>query len=166
MLNSRTFFGTDGSLVVSDPAGIDQAIYTKYLGETGVVGHVMGVSVCVQTEIKAAYEIGKRSATELRAGNISISGSVEKVYINGAMLRLMLGQYTDAEEGAGFLIPSFSMKLILDNMAPAGDAGNSIISVFGVMFDSWQVNLPEDDFMMEKLSFRARRISLADNEIA
>jgi hypothetical protein len=164
MLNSRTYFGTDGSLVVSEPVGLDQAIYNKYLGETGVVGHVMGVSVCVQTQIKAAYEIGKRSATELRAGNIAISGSVEKAYINGAMLRLMLGQYSDAEEGAGFLIPSFSMKLILDNMAPAGDPGNSIINVFGVMFDSWQVNLPEDDFMMEKLSFRARRISVTDNE--
>ncbi|MDR5748837.1 hypothetical protein QCE73_37290 [Caballeronia sp. LZ029] len=166
MLNSRTYFGTDGALVISDPTDLDQAVFTKYFGESGLVGHVMGVSLCVQTEIKAAYEIGRRSPSELRAGNISISGSVERAYINGAMLKLMIGQYSDAEEAAGYLIPSFSMKLILDNMAPAGDAGNSIINVFGVMFDTWQANLPEDDFMLERMSFRARRISVADNEVS
>ncbi len=166
MLNSRTFFGTDGSLIVSDPTGMDPAMFSKHFGETGVVGLVVGVAVTVNTDVKAAYEIGKRAPTELRAGNISIRGSVERAYINGAMLKLMLGQYAEGEEAAGFLIPSFSMKLILDNMSPPGDPGNRVINLFGVIFDSWQVNLPEDDFMLEKLSFQARRIAVADNEIA
>jgi hypothetical protein len=164
MLNSRTFFGTDGSLVICDPADFDRAVFNQYLGEHGVVGHVMGVSLCVNTQIKAAYEIGKRSATELRAGNICITGSVERAYINGAMLKLMLGQYTEAEEKAGFLIPSFNMNLILDNRPPA-DVGNSVLNVFGAVFDSWQVSLPEDDFMLEKVTFRALRIAVTDKEI-
>jgi hypothetical protein len=165
MLNSKTFFGTDGSLVFSDQAGLDPAVFTKYYGETGVVGHVMGVSVNVSTEIKAAYEIGKRAPTELRTGHITIAGSVDRAYINGAMLKLMLGKYAESEEAAGFQIPSFNMKLILDNLIPPGDAGNSIVNLYGVVFDSWQINLPEDDFMLEKASFQARRIAITDNEI-
>lgn len=164
-LNTNTFFGTDGTLVVSDPTGLDSAVFTDFFGESGVVGRVRGVTVHSTTQIKAHYELGSRSAKELRAGNISIGGSVERAYINGAMLRLMLGQYAESEEAAGFLIPTFNMKLILDNMLPAGDPGNSIINVFGVMFDSWQVHLPEDDFMLERLTFKAKRIAIADNPL-
>lgn len=164
-LNTNTFFGTDGTLVVSDPTGLDGAVFADYFGESGVVGRVRGVTVYATTEIKAHYEIGSRAPKELRAGNLSIGGSVERAYINGALLRLMLGQYAESEEGSGFLIPSFNMKLILDNMLPAGDPGNSIVNVFGVIFDSWQVHLPEDDFMLERLSFKARRIAITDNPL-
>jgi hypothetical protein len=166
MLNSSTYFGTDGTLIVSDPVGLDAAIFASYLGESGVVGRVMGVTVYVTTDIKVHHEIGTRAPKELRAGNISIGGTVDRAYINGAMLKLMLGQYADSEESTGFLIPTFNLKLILDNMMPAGDPGNSIINLFGVMFSSWQVNLPEDDFMLEKLTFKARRIAITDNELA
>jgi hypothetical protein len=166
MFNTHTYFGTDGALLVSDPNGLDAALFTSYFGESGVVGRVMGVSVMVTTDIKAHYEIGSRAPKELRAGNLAIGGTVERAYINGAMLKLMLGQYAESEEAAGFLIPTFNMKLIVDNMMPAGDPGNSIINLFGVLFDSWQVHLPEDDFMLEKLSFKARRIAITDNEVS
>jgi hypothetical protein len=99
-------------------------------------------------------------------GKLAISGTVEHAYINGAMLRLMLGQYADNEEAAGYVIPSFNMKLILDNLMPAGDEGNSIMTLYGVMFDSWQVNLPENDFMLERLTFKARRIAVTDTEVS
>jgi hypothetical protein len=163
--NSHTFFGTDGSLVVSDQNGLDAGIFTNYFGENGVVGMVSGVTVLVTTEIKAHYVVGSRAPKELRSGNIAISGSVDRAYINGAMLKLMLGKYAESEEAAGFVIPSFNMKLILDNLMPPGDPGNSIMNLFGVMFDSWQVALPEDDFMLEHLSFKARRVAITDNEI-
>lgn len=164
MFNTHTYFGTDGSLLVSDQHGVDASLFTKYFGESGAVGRVTGVTVVVNTEIKGHYDIGSRSP-ELRSGNITIGGTVDRAYINGAMLKLMLGQYAESEEAAGFQIPSFNMKLILDNAMPPGDPGNSIINLFGVMFDSWQVSLPEDDFMLERLSFRARRIAVTDNEV-
>ena len=90
MYNTHTFFGTDGSLVVSDQNGLDGAVFTKYFGENGVVGMVMGVNVAVTTEIKAAYVVGSRAPKELRSGNIAISGIVDRAYINGAMLKLMI----------------------------------------------------------------------------
>jgi hypothetical protein len=165
MFNSRNFCGTDGTLVLSDPVGLDTAVFTGHWGESGVVGRVINVSIAVSTDVKPFYELGSRSAKELRAGNISISGAVERAYLNGALLTLMLGQYANSEESAGFTVPSFDMKLILDNLMPAGDEGNSVLTLYGAIFDSWQTALPEDDFMLEKLSFKARRLAISDTEL-
>jgi len=166
MFNTNTFFGTDGVLTLSDADGIDAAVFTNYFGEGGVVGRLTNVSLAISVEIKPFHELGSRAPKELRAGNLYISGTVERAFINGAMLKLMLGQYGDEEETAGFKIPKFNMKISLDNMRPAGDEGNAILTVYDVMFDAWQFNLPENDFVLEKLSFKARRIKTEDTEVS
>jgi hypothetical protein len=163
MFNTNTYYGTDGALALSDVDGFDG--FASYFGDSGSVGRVTNISIAISTEVKAFHELGSRSARELRAGNIFISGSVERAYINGATLKMMLGQYATAEEAPGFKIPKFNMKIILDNLKPPGDAGNSILTVYGVIFDTWQFNLPEDDFVLEKATFKARRISINDTEV-
>lgn len=165
MFNTNTFYGTDGTLTLSDVDGVDLGVVTNYFGESGLVGRVANISIQISTEIKPFHELGSRAPKELRAGNISIGGSVERAYINGALLKIMLGQYAENEEATGFKMPSFNMKIILDNLKPEGDAGNSILTVYGVMFDTWQFNLPEDDFVLERLSFKAKRISIQDTEV-
>jgi len=166
VFNSRNFCGTDGTLVLSEPVDLDLAVYNSYWGESEVIGRVTNVSLSVTTDVKPFYELGSRSAKELRAGNIAIAGTVERAYLNGALLKLMLGQYSDSVEAVGFTIPSFDMKLMLDNLMPAGDMkGSSILTVYGVVFDTWQTLLPEDDFMLEKLSFKARRLAVVDSEV-
>lgn len=162
--NTSTYFGTDGSLALSGVDGFGG--FESYFGEGGAVGRVTNVSIRVTTELKTFHEVGSRAPRELRAGNFSISGCVERAYINGAMLKVMLGDYAEKEEGSGFKIPSFNMKLILDNLSPAGDPGNSVLTVYGAMFDSWAFRLPEDDFVLEKLTFQARRISITDNPLS
>jgi hypothetical protein len=165
VFNSHNFCGTDGTLVLSSPVNLDPAVYTNYWGVSEVVGRVTNVSLSVTTDVKPFYELGSRSAKELRAGNIAIAGTVERAYLNGALLKLMLGQYSDSEEAVGFTIPSFDMKLILDNLMHPEDKGTSVLTVYGVIFDSWQTLLPEDDFMLEKLSFKARRLAIADSGV-
>jgi hypothetical protein len=161
--NTSTYFGTDGSIALSDVDGF--AGFTSYFGEAGAVGRVTNVSVSVVTQLKTFHELGSRAPRELRAGNFSISGSVERAYINGAMLKVMLGDYAEKEEAAGFKIPTFNMKVILDNLVPPGDAGNSVLTIYGAMFDSWSFKLPEDDFVLERLTFQAKRVSIADAEV-
>jgi len=163
MFNTNTYAGTDGTLTFSDADGFEA--FGTYFGEDGLVGRVTGVTLGVATEVFEFHELGRRMPKELRAGNISIGGTVDRAYINGAMLKLMLGQYAENEEAAGFKIPQFNMKVILDNLQPPGDAGNSILTVFGVIFDSWRFELPEDNFVLERLSFRARRLAIQDTEI-
>lgn len=165
MFNTNTYFGTDGVLTLSDPDGLDADTFTGFFGESGVVGRLKNVSLSVKVAIKPFYELGSRAPRELRAGNIAIAGAVERAHINGALLKLMLGQYASGEESEGFLIPTFNMKITLDNMRPAGDEGNSVLAVYGVMFDSWSFDLPEDDFVLERLTFQARRVTTEDTEV-
>jgi len=166
VFNMSLYSGPHGSLTLSDPNGLDTPdIFSEYFGESGAVARVVNVGIHVTTQVHPFYEMGSRLPTELRAGNIAIAGSVERAYINGALLRMMLGAYGVAEESPGLAVPSFNMKLILDNLRPAGDDGNSLLTVYGVTFDSWQWNLPEADFCMERLSFRARRLALVDNPV-
>jgi hypothetical protein len=165
VVNTSTFFGTDGSLTLSDATGLDAAAFGEYFGESGAVARVVNVAIQVTIRIHPFYEMGSRLPTELRAGNIAIAGTVERAYVNGALLRMMLGQYAVAEESAGLAVPSFNMKLILDNLRPPGDDGNSLLTVYGVTFDAWQWNLPESDFALERLSFRARRLAVTDNPV-
>jgi hypothetical protein len=165
VFNTSTIFGTDGSLTLSDATELDADTFGEYFGESGAVARVVNVALQVTTRIHPFYEMGSRLPTELRTGNISIGGSVERAYVNGGLLRMMLGQYAVAEEAAGLRVPTFNMKLILDNLRPPGDDGNSLLTVYGVTFDSWQWNLPESDFALERLSFRARRLAVTDSSV-
>ena len=165
MFNTNTFYGTDGVLTLSDPDGITPEVFGEYFGEGGIVGRVTNVSLAVSIDVKAFHELGSHAPRELRAGNISIGGTVDRAFSNGALLKLMLGQYAETEETAAFKIPSFNMKISLDNLKPEGDAGNGVLTVYGVIFSSWQFNLPEDDFVLEKLSFKAKRISAEDTAV-
>jgi hypothetical protein len=167
MYNTNVFFGTDGELTLStvaegSPAG---ETITTYLGESGVVGRVINVTLRVTMQLKPFHELGSRAPKELRAGNIAVSGTVERAHLNGALLKLMLGQYASEEETTPFAIPSFNMAIALDNVAPQGDAAISALKVYGVKFDSWQFNLPEDDFVLEHLTFKALRIQSTDTEL-
>ena len=166
MFNTNTYFGTDGVLTLSDPANFDADKFTGYFGESGVVGRLKNIHLSANMELKPFYELGSRAPKELRAGNIMIGGTVERAHINGALLKLMLGPYAEGEETETLMVPSFNMKVTLDNQNPQGDEGNSIMTAYGVMFDSWQFHLPEDDFVLEKLSFKARRITTEDTEVA
>jgi len=164
VFNTNVYSGADGTLAFGDPTGMDADVFGKYFGETGQVGRVTNVSVAVSTRVKAFHEMGSHAPKEIRAGNIEISGSVERAYINGALLRLMLGKDATDEETPPLKMPTFNIKLILDNMLPEGDAGNSVLTLYDVIFDSWQFNLPEDDFVLERATFRARRIAVTDTE--
>jgi hypothetical protein len=166
MFNTRTFFGTDGTLTVANAdSAMDAETLTSYLGQGNVVGRVVNVSLSVATDVQAFHEMGWRLPRELRAGRIAIGGTIERAYVNGALLRLMLGQYATAEEATGFTIPHFDLVVALDNQTPPGDPGNSSLTVYGVIFDRWRLDLPASDFTLENVGFKAQRIGVADTEV-
>lgn len=165
MFNINTFTGSDGALTISDATPFDEDTFTAYFGEGGVVGRVTDVSVRVTTEIKTFHEMGSHAPGELRPGNVYIRGSVERAFINGSMLRLMLGRYATEEESEAFPVPSFNMTVLLDNLRHAEDEGNTVLTLYDVMFDSWDFHVPEADFVLERLTFQARRLATSDNEV-
>lgn len=170
MFNTHTFHGVDGILTIADspdsPLDNGSPIETYFAEQNGVVGRVTNVAVAVHMEVKPFHEIGARIPKELRAGNISVTGTVQRAFVNGAMLRMLLGNYADNTEANAFAMPLFNMILSMNNLRGEEGQGSSKLTVFNVLFDSWQFNVPEDDFVLERLSFQARRVTVQDMELA
>jgi hypothetical protein len=58
--------------------------------------------------------------------------------------------------------PSFTLKLQLND--PAVPANKAAIELKGVKFMTWGMDVPEDDFVMENVQFKALAISVIDSE--
>jgi len=166
MPNINVFRGSDAALVLAvDDENTKEGKLAKDLitdyDLSSIVGRLQNVSLKVENEVRPYHEIGKRFATELRPGNINIYGFAERAHINGALIRLLLGDGAKSPPPSGAIAqPTFNMVLTLKN--PAVPANSSTLTVFGVKFTSWDFSLPEDDFVMETVNFRALRIASAE----
>lgn len=130
----------------------------------GTVGRVTGVEVSVETDLMAYHEIGRRHPVSLHPGNVNIRGRVERAYINGALLRLLMGDQVETAPPAEELQPAFNMIIDLTDVASSdGQVGTKII-VSGVQFENWNVIVPEDEFVMENVTFKALRIAREEKE--
>lgn len=163
MPNVNVFRGSDATLVlaVDDSATIEGGLADGLISEyelSNVVGRLQDIQVTIVNELKPYHEIGKRYPTELRPGNLNISGYAKRAHINGALIRLLLGEGAQSPPPAGSIPqPAFNMVITLRN--PALPDNSSTLSLFGVKFESWNFNVPEDDFVMEAVTFKAMRIS-------
>jgi len=163
MPNVNVFRGSDASLVlaVDDNSTVEGGLADELINEyelSNIVGRLNDVEVRVENELKPYHEIGKRFASELRPGNVNISGMAERAHINGALIRLLLGKGAVSPAPTEAIAqPAFNIVI---NMKSSSLPDNSSkIILFGVKFQSWSFNLPEDDFILESVSFKALRIS-------
>lgn len=167
MANTNVFRGSDATLTLAPsdaamPEGVEaDAIINEF--ELSPVGRAQGVVVYVQTELQEYHELGRRHAAQLRPGNIHVSGKINRAFINGALLRLLLGQGATVERVAEpYVQPSFNLQLLLGD--PATPGTRSTVTVYGVKLENWSYKLPEDNFVMESVTFKGLYISVADEE--
>jgi hypothetical protein len=164
MANTNVFRGSDGALVLAVDAGVEgdqaQAIIEEY--SLTPVGRVTNVEVQVSSELKPFHELGQRYPTELRPGNINITGSIQRAAINGALLKLLLGEAAQSRPAGTFVSPAFNLDLRMEN--PARPGVSSAVTLHGVKIQNWSYAIPEDDFVMERVEFRALWISVEDTE--
>jgi hypothetical protein len=164
MANTNVFTGSDGALVLAVDAGPEgekaKAVIDQYALST--VGRATRVEVRVTSEMRPFHELGQRYPAELRAGNVNVTGTVERAYINGALLNLLLGDAAKSRPAGTFLSPSFNLDLRLEN--PSKPGTSTTVTVHGVKFENWSFAIPEDDFVMERLEFRALWVSVEDKE--
>jgi hypothetical protein len=162
MPNANVFRGSDATLVlaVDDNETQEGALADALIAEyelASVVARLQQVQIKVASSVHPYYEIGRRFATELRPGNINVSGFAQRAHINGALLRLLLGDGAASPPPSEAMPqPTFNMVI---NLSSSTAVGSSKLVLFGVKFDSWDFALPEDDFVMEAVTFRALRIS-------
>jgi hypothetical protein len=162
MANTSVFTGADGSITLSAPQGAQGEAAGAVLNEYELisVGRVQDVRVEVHSDVKAFHEIGQRYATQLRPGNISIRGTIKRAFINGALLKLMLGEAAGSRPAASWTQPSFNITLLLENAAQPGT--RSTVTLYEVMVEDWIYGIPEDDFVSENIAFQALYMSTAD----
>jgi hypothetical protein len=159
------YTGSSGTLTLADqdtPEGREsKAIQDAY--ELQTVGRVTDVRVNVQTELTEFHEVGRRHAASLHPGNVHVFGSVGRAYVNGAFVFLLLGRGASATQVAEpYALPVFNLTVTLADPAVPGNA--LTLELGGVRFQNWSYGLPEDDFVMENLTFKALTISVVDKE--
>lgn len=164
MANTSVFTGADGSITLGTSPGTEGDKAQEVLGayELISVGRVQNVRVEVKSEVRAYHEVGQRYATELRPGNVTIRGTLGRAMINGAMLKLMLGEAATSRPAASWAQPSFNITLLAENAATPGV--RNTVTLHDVKIDSWVYDLPEDDFLMEAVGFQALYVSVADEQ--
>ena len=164
MANVNVFTGGDGALTLApldNPPGKDaESIINRYEIATAV-GRVTGVRVSIETDLREFFEIGFRHAISLHEGDIHIRGEVDRAYINGALLGLLLGRkpFLPEAQSQRTFQPEFNMSLQLKDPAVPGQGQ---LTLNGVKFHNWAFSLPENDIVMENATFRARSIDIAD----
>ena len=165
MPNSHVFTGLDGAITLAVESGVEGDAAKAVNDTFGLtpIGRATGVSVEVSSDIRPFHEMGQRYATELRSGNVYIKGTIGRAHVNGALLRLMLGDGAAGTRPAGsFVSPTFNLSLRMENAAFPGNA--STVSVHGVKLDTWAFTMPEDEFVMEEVGFQALWIGVEDAE--
>lgn len=162
MPNTSVFTGADGSISLSAGQGTEGQASQPAIDAGGLtaVGRATDVKIEVTSEVHAFHEIGQRYATELRPGNVSIRGRIGRAYINGALLKLMLGEAAGGRPMASWVQPSFNITLLLTNPAVA-DVKNTV-TLHDVKIDNWVYQVPEDDFVMESVGFQALYMTVED----
>jgi hypothetical protein len=159
---NNVYRGSDGTISLAVETGPEGDLAAAVNDEYGLtpVGRVTGVTVNVESDVEPFHELGQRFATELRPGNINVAGTIERAHVNGALLKLMLGEAANARPAATFPSPSFNLNLRLEN--PSIPGNTSTVTVMGVKLNSWAYSLPEDDFVMEKVGFKALWVKVED----
>jgi hypothetical protein len=145
---------TDDTLPGGAPA---QAIIGQY-ELTNAVGRLTNLSVSVHSAVEPFYEVGRRYPAALRPGRIAVSGSADRALINGALVRLLLGDgAASPPSGPSFAQPAFNVLATLRE--PSRPDAFAKVTVFGVHFDSWSYQVGNDrDFVMESVTFQAMRL--------
>jgi hypothetical protein len=172
MSMQNLFTGKDGAITLSktglpelstETGDADKVLQAYFANAAPVIGRATGIHVAVQTDLEEFHQIGARHAQVLHPGNIHISGSIDRAYISGALIMLLLGRGAAASNKEPYFQPSFSISV---TMKDPGDPNNNSATLVldGVKFQNWGMKMPEDDFVMENLTFRALTLQVVDSD--
>jgi hypothetical protein len=164
MSQSNVYSGCDATISLSVESSVegDQAKRIIDASSLTPVGRAVNMQIHVSSDLKPLHEQGQQYATEIRSGNVVVSGTIERAYIDGALLKLMLGDAATSRPAGIWVQPSFNISLRLSN--PAFPGKSRKLSLQGVKFKNWSLVIPEDNFVMERAEFLALWIRVDDED--
>ena len=166
MALTDVFTGAHGTLTLASedtPEGAAaKAVVDTFAIQT--VGRLTDVEVARRhRRSKEFYEVGRRHPVSLSPGDIGISGCVGRAYVNGALLFLLLGRGVSPTAKRNRTCSRRSASTCGSAIRP-GRPTRCRSSSGGVKFQNWHYTLPEDEFVMENLRFKALTIRVIDRD--
>jgi len=161
------FSGAHGTISVAvtgtDTQKAEFAAITTAYGDAifQPIGRVEDVEFCVQSELQEYYNLGSREVQQLTPGNVHISGKIGRAYVNGSLLYLLLGRGAKGT-AEPTVSPHFNLNLLLRDANDPVDVLR--VNIFGVKLENWAMKVPQDTFVMEQVTFKARRIGVLDTD--
>jgi hypothetical protein len=152
MLNVKRFSSSYGMLNVVTQNETTQDRLANHLT---TVGRASNIEVKIESPTQVIYERGKIYPSSTNIESIEINGSINRVHINGALLKLLLvtGDHNPISEES-YPPPIFCITIAAEE--------KEVITLYNVEFQTWNPNIPEDDFVLENLSFKARSFIIGD----
>ena len=126
--------------------GAEGEIREGVAGAETVVALVKGVSVSVASGAEPVFEVGKRRPTEFKMGNEEVTGTIDKMHFDNRFIADTLADHPT------------EMSLVVK--ATSG-ANTFTATINNVIFPSWSLDMPAEDYVAESVEFRGRSISYA-----
>lgn len=118
----------------------------KILIDSTEIGCCESVSVDITSNIESYYCIGSREPHAVIPGNLEITGSISRAWVNIYYLNLLIGD---------------DMKFDLVFKA-SEDSGAPWIYLYSCRFESGTIDIPQDGVLMEDYDFRAESIGVIE----
>ena len=136
-IDSTLVLGVDDA---NSPEGAAADALISQFDLSNVVGRLTAVTLSVSSDVRPFFELGSRYASVLRPGVVLVSGRADRAHINGALLRLLLGDgATSPPAAANFVQPALNIVTTLRDPAYPGKVERAIL--FTV--EAWDVNCPQ-----------------------
>ncbi|MCL0034352.1 DUF2460 domain-containing protein [Dehalococcoidia bacterium] len=144
-----------GEITFSTPPGSGVAVTINYAYEM-VVGRCQGVNFDVDYGMEPVRAIGRRTPLLIKEGPIEITGTIDKLFVDNAMLR----RVEPARDTDGHPTEQFAFILDIEVTTSGGAKKHATLS--GVKFESYSREMPQDDFVTESIDFQAIDIMFAE----
>jgi len=127
--------------------GKDATLYVVVGGTETRIGYAQSASVEINPNPERLFEVGSPLAVGIEMGNVEISGSISRIWMDNFMLQ-KLGMTTPALSAFDLVF-----KIGTEEDAPA-------ISLTGCVVSTGSIDIPQDGWIMGDIDFMAKSYTL------
>lgn len=118
----------------------------KLLQNSTEIGYAESVTVDISTGAEAYFELGAATAKEIVAGNVEISGTIDRAWVDTKLLVLI-----GSPRGS---LGEFSIKVSVADTTP------NVLTVTGCKPEAVSFDIPQDGFLTHSFDFIAKDFSI------
>ncbi|MCL0034351.1 phage tail tube protein [Dehalococcoidia bacterium] len=117
----------------------------EILLDGGVIGEAQGITWEVNPNLEAVYELGSRQPAEFHQGNEEITGTIDKLHVNSALVERILG--------------NFPTPITLVVRPKKGQS--PVYTLNGVLFETVGLEIGAEDLVTESIDFKAKSMTIS-----